>query len=98
MKVVKATIVVVISVYYLDGVLAWDPDHIREMRTVAKGAFLICFTVSVVVRLPNIRRGLTLPLRTARWKLWSSISLIATLLLTRLVDGVWGLGPGPKRS
>lgn len=89
---------VVVSVYYLDGTLAWDLDHIREMRTVAKGAFLICFTVSVLVRLPAIRRGLTLPFRTVRWKLWSSISLIAALLLTRLVDGVWGLGSEPKRS
>lgn len=97
-KVVKATIMIAISVYYLDGVLAWDLDHIREIRTMARCAFYLCFTVSVVLRLPHIRRGLALPLRTARWKFWSSIALIATLLLTRLVDGVWGLVLEPKRS
>ncbi|KAJ4397165.1 hypothetical protein N0V93_001389 [Gnomoniopsis smithogilvyi] len=87
-----AILIIILSTVYLDGVFGVGPGHLRELRALARSLFVFCLSTSVVQSLPALRHMMMEPLQTVRWRLWTLTAFIAMVLLTRIVDGVWGVG------
>lgn len=92
LRLVHATATILLSTFYLDGVWGLGPGYLREVRALARSFFEVCIGALMLQSLPEHRDIFPQGLQTVRWKLWGVISFIATVLLTRLVDEVWGLG------